>query len=413
MIRTMTWRIVAICFIYVCTSVAWLLLGGITYQRTYTLNNRLKSAVGELYGTVHRQVAPSVFYQTKRLRTEKVTEEGRTVTRTVEEVETHPLLLQGSDITVDLKADYRKKGLLWYSTYKVAFEGTYLVENTTTGEREICFSFQFPAENGVYDDFACLIDGTEAKDVRIEGTGFSRMLKMKPGQRTAVTVRYRSQGMDQWWYSFGEGVSEVRDFTLRMTTNFRRVDFPEESVSPTQKEETQGGCVLTWQYKRLVSGIRIGVELPDRLNPGPFVSRVTFFAPVSLFLFLFLMLIITTLRKVRIHPMNYFFVCAAFFSFHLLLAYLADHIDIHAAMAISSAVSIFLVVTYMRLVTGARFALVEVGLSQFLYLVVFAYTFFLKGFTGLAITILCILTLFVVMQLTGKVDWSRGFREAG
>jgi len=48
---------------------------------------------------------------------------------------------------------------------------------------------------------------------------------------------------------------------------------------------------------------------------------------------------------------------------------------------------------------------VEVAIAQFVYLVLFSYTFFFEGFTGLAITILCIITLFVVMQFTGKVDW--------
>ncbi|MEM6325770.1 MAG: hypothetical protein AAF791_01495, partial [Bacteroidota bacterium] len=39
------------------------------------------------------------------------------------------------------------------------------------------------------------------------------------------------------------------------------------------------------------------------------------------------------------------------------------------------------------------------------YLVGFASTFFLEGFTGLSVTLLSIATLFVVMQATGRVDW--------
>ena len=151
--------------------------------------------------------------------------------------------------------------------------------------------------------------------------------------------------------------------------------------------------------------------LPRKLNPGPWVSEVTVAAPVSLFLFFFLLFIFTTVRNVKIHPMNYFFVAAAFFSFHLLLAYLVDHIDIHLAFWICSLVSVFLVVSYMRLVVGGRFAFIEVALSQLIYLVFFSYTFFFEGYTGLAITILCICTLFIVMQATGKVDWSTLFEK--
>ena len=150
--------------------------------------------------------------------------------------------------------------------------------------------------------------------------------------------------------------------------------------------------------------------MPHRLNPGPWVSRVCHTAPVSLFLFLFLLFVIATLRRIDLHPVNYFFVSAAFFSFHLLLAYMVDHVNIHASFIASSVVSIALVVSYMRLVVGRRFAFLEAGLSQFVYLVLFSYTFFLEGFTGLAVTVLCIVTLFIVMQLTGRTDWGELLR---
>ena len=113
----------------------------------------------------------------------------------------------------------------------------------------------------------------------------------------------------------------------------------------------------------------------------------------------------------HLHPMNYFFLAAAFFAFHLLLAYLVDHISIHLAFLICSAVSVFLVVSYLRLVVGPRFALVEAGTAQFIYLMLFSYAFFLHGFTGLAVTAGCIVTLFVVMQMTARIRWAEQFRH--
>jgi inner membrane protein involved in colicin E2 resistance len=151
------------------------------------------------------------------------------------------------------------------------------------------------------------------------------------------------------------------------------------------------------------------MTMPEKLQPGPLAGRISLFAPVSLFFFFFLMFIITTMRGIELHPMNYFFLATAFFSFHLLLAYLVDHISIHLAFGICSAVSIFLVVSYLRLVVGLRFASGEAALAQFIYLVMFSYAFFFKGFTGLAITIGSIITLFVVMQITGRVKWAEKF----
>jgi hypothetical protein len=63
----------------------------------------------------------------------------------------------------------------------------------------------------------------------------------------------------------------------------------------------------------------------------------------------------------------------------------------------------------LRLVAGLRFAALEAGTAQLIYLVLFSYAFFWKGFTGLAITVIAIITLFVVMQATGRIRWSERF----
>ena len=106
------------------------------------------------------------------------------------------------------------------------------------------------------------------------------------------------------------------------------------------------------------------------------------------------------------HPINHFFLAAAFFSFHLLFGYTADRLPVEQAFALASVVSVLLVVSYLRLVVGPRFALVEAGLAQLLYLVGFSLAHFWEGFTGLTVTVLGILTLFALMQLTGRIRWA-------
>ncbi len=56
--------------------------------------------------------------------------------------------------------------------------------------------------------------------------------------------------------------------------------------------------------------------------------------------------------------------------------------------------------------------MVEAGLTQLIYLVLFSYAFFFEGFTGLTVTIGAILTLFVVMQMTGRIRWEEKFNPS-
>jgi hypothetical protein len=85
---------------------------------------------------------------------------------------------------------------------------------------------------------------------------------------------------------------------------------------------------------------------------------------------------------------------------------------IHAAFVICSLVSIIMVVSYMRIVVGNRFAFIETALAQAIYLIGFSYAFFIEGFTGLAVTVGAIVTLFIVMQMTAKINWSERFQLA-
>jgi inner membrane protein involved in colicin E2 resistance len=116
--------------------------------------------------------------------------------------------------------------------------------------------------------------------------------------------------------------------------------------------------------------------------------------------------VLATLRGIDIHPINYFFLGSAFFAFHLLFSYSVDHLTVVPAFVLASIVSILLVVSYLRLVVSNRFAFIEAAAAQLVYLVGFSLAHFSEGFTGLTVTCLSILTLFILMQLTGRIRWS-------
>jgi inner membrane protein involved in colicin E2 resistance len=162
-----------------------------------------------------------------------------------------------------------------------------------------------------------------------------------------------------------------------------------------------------------VTGQHIGIDLPNRLNPGPVASRIIFFAPVSLLFFVTVLMVLGILSGESLHPMHYFFLSAGFFAFHLLLAYLVDHLDIHVSFLISAAVSVLLVVTYLAKVAGMSFALWRAGAAQVVFLVLFSYAFFFEGYSGLTVTVGSVLTLFVLMQATARVDWNQVFKPGG
>ena len=405
-------RLAAIVFIFAATSIAWMILGGTILARTEGLTPNLRNRVSSTWGTAQAQEPPEAWYNVQVEDTQTKQVDGKNIVEKVKRTETHGLPLQASAIKVGIDLEHRQKGLLWYATYKVDFAGDYTFQNSSDTEQLVMLRFKYPAAKAIYDDFRISANG-QALATNSSADNAQVSVRVPAHQTVVYSIGYKSQGLDNWTYRFGGEVNQVRDFSLQMRTNFKEIDFPENTLSPTEKEVGGDGWLLTWKYSNLLSGFDIGMTMPEKLQPGPLAGQISFFAPVSLFFFFFLMLIITTMRDIDLHPMNYFFLATAFFAFHLLLAYLVDHISIHAAFLICSAVSIFLVVSYLRLVVGMRFAAVEAGISQFIYLVLFSYAFFFKGFTGLAVTIGSIVTLFVVMQMTGKIKWAEKFAKVG
>lgn len=401
-------RIAAIIFIFLCTTVAWAVLGSTIFYRTYSSDSELKGRVASNWGSPQQQSPPTATYLNRFTKQVISIENGKEITRSAEQQTLRSLPLEQSRVNVTLHLDYRRKGLLWYSTYRVKFRGSYEFRNPEDTPRDLTFTLHLPAEQAIYDDVAFSVNGTPLalSSQKLETYGIARLA---PHETAVLAVAYASQGLDAWKYNFGDGVNQVRDFDLRAYTDFGGFDFPESTLSPTQERSVPGGWELVWNYKNLVSGYTIGISMPRKLQPGPLAGRISYFAPVSLLFFFFVLFTLTAIRRIELHPMNYFFLACAFFSFHLLMAYLVDHISIHIAFAICSCVSVFLVVSYLRLVLGMRFAALEAGVAQFVYLVLFSYAFFFEGYTGLAITIGAILSLFLAMQMTGRIRWSEKF----
>jgi hypothetical protein len=411
-------RLAAIGFIFVCTSIAWAILGSTVVSRTGEADYTMRQEVEQLWGGVHSQRAPRAYWikeETKLREVEDLDSHGNRVrvskpVTTTEEVEI-PVIK--SDLDVDLGLDHRKKGLLWYSTYKVAFAGDYTLRNPDRVPHDVQVRFDFPSAQAIYDGFVFEVNGRPAPPVTDLGKGSVQTVTLQPGETATVHVAYKSRGLERWDYRLGDGISQVQSFSLALRTDFADVDFPAGTLSPSSLTRDEGSAQMAWTFDSLVTGHRIGLVLPQKLNPGPLVVRISFFAPISLLFFFTVLIILGVMKNKSLHPMNYFFLSAAFFAFHLLLAYLVDHVNVHLAFGISAVTAVALVVSYLRLVAGARFAFLEAGTAQLVFLVLFSYAFFFEGQTGLSVVIGAVLTLFVLMQLTARVDWSEVFGGAG
>ena len=393
------WRLIGIIFIFICITIAWGILGTSIMVRTDSGYDLLNQQVEDLWGSAHYQKAPTITLKTIEKEGDK---EKEVIT---------PVELESSDVQVAFQLQHRRKGLLWYSTYDVDFDAVYMFKNPLNTHAEGTVTFYFPASSTIYDGFEFRVDETDiTPNAENSYDGIKAVVEVPPRGEIPIHIAYKSRGLDDWIYSFSDGITTVKNFSLKAVTDFSEYDFPQQTISASTKTPTSNGWTLEWTFNNLVSDFDIGVRMPSKLNPGPLASRMSYFAPVSLLFFFTTLIVLGAVSDKNLHPMHYFFLGASFFSFHILFAYLVDHLFLELSFIIAALVSMVLVVTYLYRAAGGRFA-VWVGIAQLVFLVLFSYAFFFEGYTGLVITIGAILTLAIMMQLTAKVDWAEVFRR--
>jgi hypothetical protein len=409
-------RIVAIIAVFAGACIGWAILGLTTSSRTASQGARLGPEVQSLWGQAQRQTAPTFTFRWKTARVVERSEESggrkRLVRETVWDDHAQAMLPASTRIDADIRLDQRLKGLLWYSLYDAVFDGRWRYEHNDPNQGVLQVAFAFPAPDAMYDDFRFVVDGRDlAHELRPERGTVALTLPVVPGQKVSLAVHYKTRGRDTWQYAPAEGVSSLRDFKLGIHCDFADIDYPQGALSPSTRERTGKGWALAWDFREALTGKTIGLTMPERIQPGELANHLTATAPISLLLFFILLFALSVLEKHDIHPANYLAIAAAFFSFHLLFAYCVDHVNVGGAFAIASVASIVMVVSYMRLVVSPRFAFREVAAGQLVYQIGFSLAHFAKGYTGLTISVLATLTLFLLMMLTGRIRWSQIFAK--
>jgi inner membrane protein len=411
---TTTKRIVGIITVFAVTAIAWIVLGNSTSDRTHGQSTKLDGQIQALWGRPLVQHGPAFDFQwTKEEVHTHYDQSGAQSKQQVVKTYTKQVLPSSASLSADIHLDQRLKGLVWYSLFGITFDGTWTYLHEQPEKGDLLLGFEFPDPQAMYDDFQFVVNGSDlAAELRPAEGKLSHTLPVQPGQVVTFKVHYRTRGRDRWHYQpTREGMASLKDFSLKVTTDFKDIDYPETSTSPSTKRPVSGGWALNWDFKQVLTGNTMGVVMPARIQPGTLASVLAFSAPISLGLFFLFLFVFSVLRKLDIHPINYMAIAAAFFSFHLLFAYSVDHLPLALAFTLASLISIAMVVSYLRLVVSSRFAYREAAAAQLVYQVGFSLAHFWEGFTGLTVSLLATATLFILMQLTGRIKWTEALSE--
>ncbi|WP_288843488.1 cell envelope integrity protein CreD [uncultured Deefgea sp.] len=182
--------------------------------------------------------------------------------------------------------------------------------------------------------------------------------------------------------------------------------------SPVERSVSAQGFTARWQTSQLATGggsasssHSLGLRLIDPIDRYVLNERILKYAELFLLVLFGGVFLMSVLKKISIHPMQYALVGAALSLFFLLTLSLSEHVSFGQAYGIAAGASTLLLGYYVSFVMaawqrGVGFALVLAVLYGMLFVILKS-----EGVSLLmgSLTLFCLLS--GVMVLTRKLDW--------
>lgn len=369
------------------------------HEQTYHKNLR---SVQEIWGGAITQKPPVFSYSAKVREEFEEPKTGRLAYRFRDQQIAMNFLSQ--KLRLKILKNIRQKGLLQYAGYDLYFVGEYEISNSLKESRLFSFTFPLPENAGNVTDIQVLLndkpfmdDSSYADNIDFEGV-------LRPGEKNTFTISYKAQGTGSFIYNMNKQL-QIKKFSVQMDTDFTDYLIPDRAMAPHKINEDQNLTRLTFEASDIITGQNIALVFQIPGNYGAYTSKLFFYAPIALFLFMGFLLLFSLSKKMELHLMHHLFLLTGFFIFYLLSSYLFSYLHFIPAILVSLGVSSGIVLYYAFLLKKDKTLpkIVTGGLLLFQWL--FSFAFFIPEHTGLFITIAAIGAFVALLKGSAQVDW--------
>ena len=318
----------------------------------------------------------------------------------------HNMGIEGQNISVDIKSNIREKGLLKYPGFNLTFNGKYTLKNLNPNTERLYFSFPLPQNAGNITDIKVKFQDKDYTDDPDFSDGIQWNGILARNESVVFEITYNAQGTETFKYAMGTGNSTIKNLDVELITDFKKSNIPDRSMVPTSIAGDNNETKYVWQASNMVTGQSIALKFKIPGNYGKTVSKLFYYSPIALFLFLGLLLLYSISKGINLHPMHYLFIITGFLIFYLLGSYMVSYMSIIIAILISLAISASILLYYTYLIKKGKDIIKISCFGVFLFQWVFSTAFFVPEHTGFLITIASIVAFIFLIRSTASIDWT-------
>ena len=274
--------------------------------------------------------------------------------------------IPAADVNIIIKSNPRQLGGAVYPGYDDQWLFNYQVENRSAYSTQAVFRFPVPGEgHGIFDRLIVRVNGTDyLPQISYHDGDLEWRMVMKPIDKQTVDIGYNSRGLEYFRYRPSDMRQHCKVAVKLEGVDSKRLNFPIGSMPPMDDLKTISGdnFTLNWDLSRAVTNLDIGVMIPVEPQPGYYITRILWKAPIGLAL---MCLIIFVTRRLLGAPFALLPLVAVGLSYYItniLLANLNDIITSFTLAFILSTVPITIFVfIFWWLLDNSRFMAVQSG----------------------------------------------------
>ena len=279
------------------------------------------------------------------------------------------------------------------------------------GEGECEVLLPLPPQIISLAELAVTLNGQPADSVEIRGDKLAWFGTL-PSEPTPMTVTYAAVG--KGLYHLQPPPSGILDtFHIDLTAVGSDVRMLELSLQPTKYVRGSGQTVYTWDYKKLLYGRAIALDVLG-IAPIDRLGELTWLGPASVVIFgLILGLIARAFKILNIDRWMLLLILGTFTGAYPLMYFAQEFIPLKVAMVASSALVLAIIGVRTVTIAGVRLGLFGTVLPAAAILAVTLLAAIHPKLQGILITIVGLGLFILAMLLAPRFKWERSVRPPG
>jgi hypothetical protein len=360
-------------------------------QNETTYGQVYKNFVGSWGGEIN--IIPADFYFEKQY--------------SENEPEKEYVLPQSILINSNIKLDKKREGLITFNSFVVNMENEYVLKNTTDFQNNLFIKFNRPENaNIIYDYLVFINNQLLEKEYNIDDP-FILLSEFGQNEEIKIKTRFATNGIDIFRYKLDVYNRYVmRSFKAIFNINTSKYNILRFGLPHTIKKNGPDEQ-LAIEINNFSTNQDVGISFISIINDLDQIERLVKFSPVSLAMFLILVLILSQIQNINFSSVHYMFIAIINVFYFLFIAYIIRFFNIFLTLSFAFILTAIMYVLYVPNVTSKNFAFRILAPYHFALTTILSLIFLLPIYRGVSlITFLFVIFLSIMIPI-GKSDFSK------